>query len=419
MNRRQFLGTSLAAATAATVSGRARAASAGERKVLFVYNQGGWDPTRVFAPEFDNPNVDMESSAGESRAGEIPFVDHSQRPSVRSFLAANHQRTVVLNGVLVRAISHELCRMIALTGSTSGFAADWPALIAGASADRYVLPHLVVAGPSFPGDYGSLVARSGLNGQLDGLLSGEIIERADLPTDRPSRAVSQRLDQWLTGRAASRIAAATPGRDAALASAYDVSRSKAQALRALRDTMDFDAGEDLPDQAALAVRALSVGLSRCVSLAWPPGGQSGTWDSHIDNDPTQSSYFEELFSGLNDLVGLLQSTSGPDGGRLIDETLVVVWSEMGRTPQLNDNRGKDHWPYTSVLMFGGGLAGDRVVGAFDEGYQGAPVDPTTGEVTSSGEPLSAEMVGATVLAAAGIDPGDALPGVSPITAVLA
>ena len=78
---------------------------------------------------------------------------------MRTFLEAWHARTVVFNGLMVRSIAHEICTMIAMTGTTSGLRADWPAILAGEERDRYTLPHLVLGGPSFPGDLGVAVLR--------------------------------------------------------------------------------------------------------------------------------------------------------------------------------------------------------------------------------------------------------------------
>jgi hypothetical protein len=56
--------------------------------------------------------------------------------------------------------------------------------------------------------------------------------------------------------------------------------------------------------------------------------------------------------------------------------------------------------------------------AYDYNYYGMPVDPATGDVTENGTLLSSEVVGATLLAAADIDPGPSVSGVSPLTGVL-
>ena len=59
-------------------------------------------------------------------------------------------------------------------------------------------------------------------------------------------------------------------------------------------------------------------------------------------------------------------------------------SEMGRTPALNANLGKDHWPFTSVMLIGDGFIGDRVVGGFDAGWMGQSLDFGSAEVTDGG-----------------------------------
>ena len=56
------------------------------------------------------------------------------------------------------------------------------------------------------------------------------------------------------------------------------------------------------------------------------------------------------------------------------------------------------------MLVGRGLTGDRVIGAFDEYYNGSPVDPITGELSATGDLVSAEMLGATLLTLADIDP---------------
>lgn len=55
-----------------------------------------------------------------------------------------------------------------------------------------------------------------------------------------------------------------------------------------------------------------------------------------------------------------------DARGLLDETLVVVLSEMGRTPHINANAGRDHWTYCySTLLAGAGIRGGSVCGASD------------------------------------------------------
>jgi hypothetical protein len=384
-------------------------------KFIFVFNHGGWDPTRVFATTFANPNVDMEASAQLGSFGDLDFVDHAQRPAVRTFFTRNASRSLILNGVMVRSIAHEICTQIALTGSTSGLAPDWPAILAAAGGGDYALPHLVLAGPSFPAQYGYAVARSGDQGQLDELLTGEALERSPENLSGLPQISESVIDRYLTRRAAAKRDAAI-GLEQDLMNDYYDSHDKMTRLKSVRYLMDFQSAGGLGDQARVAVDALSIGLSRCVSLSHPT--QSFGWDTHQQNDTNQSPLWEGLFDGLNELMTLLDATPGQSAATLADETMVVVFSEMGRTPQLNAANGKDHWPYTSVLMVGGGVAGGRVIGGFDAEYYGKLVNFNSGELSDTGQVLSSEVLGATLLTAADIDPAGFVSGVSPLRAAL-
>jgi hypothetical protein len=412
LDRRSFLAGAGAAGLLAPTLARGSVSPA-DRRFLFVFASGGWDPTRVFADAFDNGNVDMEPDAAPATAHGLPYVDHPQRPSVRAFFEAHAERTLVLNGLLVRSIAHEICRMIAMTGDSSGLKADWPAIL-GASGSPVTVPSLVLGGPSFPGPLGAAVARTGSAGQLEALVDGDIVAWSDQVQPGLPLPTQHIVDRFAVGRASAQSQRVLGGNAAELYAAYAEATQSAQALRDLRYTMDFTGGATLAEQAEVAVDALTVGMSRCVCLS-----AEGEWDSHATNDPIQSVLFESTFAGLNQLMALLGGAPGRAGGSLLDETVVVVLSEMGRTPQLNGFAGKDHWPYTSAMVVGPGVTGGRVVGGFDALYGGRPVDPGSGDVVDDGPLLSAEALGATLLALADVDPAEHVPGVAPITGVLA
>src|SRR4029450_1002283 len=68
-------------------------------------------------------------------------------------------------------------------------------------------------------------------------------------------------------------------------------------------------------------------------------------------------YFDQTFSALLDDL---------DGRGLLDETLVVVTSDMGRTPRVNGAAGRDHWTFCySVVFAGAGVKGGTICGASD------------------------------------------------------
>jgi hypothetical protein len=88
----------------------------------------------------------------------------------------------------------------------------------------------------------------------------------------------------------------------------------------------------------------------------------GGWDTHTNNFDTLSSrLLPELDKGMSALVADLSRRG------LLDSTLVVWMGEFGRTPRINQNAGRDHWPRSwSVVMGGGGMKGGHVVGATDK-----------------------------------------------------
>ena len=85
---------------------------------------------------------------------------------------------------------------------------------------------------------------------------------------------------------------------------------------------------------------------------------------------------------------------------LLDDTLVVAMGEFGRTPKVNKNLGRDHWPGVwSLLMAGGGIRGGRVIGSSDKDG-GEPKD----------RPVSPMEVAASIYHALGVDLSLRLPG---------
>ena len=88
----------------------------------------------------------------------------------------------------------------------------------------------------------------------------------------------------------------------------------------------------------------------------------GGWDTHADNfDALSNRLLPQLDQGMAALTADLASRG------LLDTTTIVWMGEFGRTPRINQNAGRDHWPRSwSVVMGGGGLKGGQVVGATDK-----------------------------------------------------
>lgn len=392
---------------------RARAATGATKRIIVVFAQGGWDVTRVFAPQFGDGSVAMEADAEEATVGGLRFVDHPDRPSVRGFFERHHARSAILNGLLVPSVAHDACTRLVMTGMSDDTAPDWAARVAYDGSADFALPGFVAAGPSFPADAGSAVVRNGEGGQLDRLLRDGVAATLDQPVEPLSLSAQDRIDAFVSARSAAALSRST-GLARTTRDAFDRSLRHARDVKALSG-LDFSADELLSSQVALGLTLLGEGVSRAVTVR---SAADFAWDTHTNNDAGQSPLWEDLFADLLLLADGLEALPGTVEASLLDETVVVVLSEMARTPGLNKDDGKDHWPYTSALLFGGGVAGDRVLGGFDAQFFGDRVDPATGEIWGDGEELTTTMLGATLLALTGVEADGNEATVSPLASLL-
>ena len=131
------------------------------------------------------------------------------------------------------------------------------------------------------------------------------------------------------------------------------------------DTVRDRYGRHLFGQGLLLARRLVEAHVPLVTVYWidptPAGAGGGEYDSHgrIYHHmkqrlvPPTDRALSALFADLSDRG-------------LLDETLVIVMSEFGRTPRINKDAGRDHWPQVqSILMGGAGITGGSIYGASD------------------------------------------------------
>ena len=86
----------------------------------------------------------------------------------------------------------------------------------------------------------------------------------------------------------------------------------------------------------------------------------GGWDMHNDVDGSMSKNGSAMDTGFAALLQDLKSTG------LLETTMVVMFSEFGRTPRINENKGRDHYPKVfSTVFAGGGVKGGFVYGSSD------------------------------------------------------
>jgi hypothetical protein len=141
-----------------------------------------------------------------------------------------------------------------------------------------------------------------------------------------------------------------------LLEALDVSKEdpKVREIYGKGDPKNRDDGGPKMMEHMLVARRLVEAGARCVTLAF------SRWDHHGDNFGALRQDLPLLDQGVSALLTDLHQRG------LDKDVSVVVWGEFGRTPTINKDGGRDHWPRVSFSMLaGGGLRHGQVIGATD------------------------------------------------------
>jgi len=135
------------------------------------------------------------------------------------------------------------------------------------------------------------------------------------------------------------------------------------------------------DRFLLASRLIQAGV-RCVSFSW------GGWDTHGNNFVQMRRQVPALDRGLSALINDLEAHGA------LDNTIIMMSGEFGRTPRVNKTAGRDHWPRASFFFLaGGGLKHGQAIGATSKNGE-EPIE----------RPVHVQHVFHTVYQQLGIDP---------------
>lgn len=378
------------------------------KRIAVVRAFGGWDVTYCMDPKFtiagtvDGPDGDINGGDEtiETFNGIPIMINDNKRPSVSQFFQAYSGETIVVNGIYTGSIVHGDCQKRILTGDRSGSFPDMGAIAAVQQTGDYILPYLDLTGGALVGEYAAQTGQLGKNNQILALLDRELrVNHPDgmqYPIYTPPLNQKVHIENYLEYRR-NKLQSTPFGGARSAKQVADLSESQERKIALqinrdlLLDNLQFGSSGTLTSQAQTAALLMRENLCHSVSLQ-----TTNSWDTH-DDISDQHALFEDLFSGLNTLVAELQNNG------LFSETLIVVLSEMTRTPRKNADGGKDHWSSTSAMVIGGGINGGQVLGGTTDRIDTLGINLNNGQIDEGENPLSYDQFVAGILHAMGTE----------------
>ncbi|MCX6127630.1 MAG: DUF1501 domain-containing protein [Proteobacteria bacterium] len=389
LSRRELLlgGTCLAGYMMASKflpGGQAYAATQGyppQRRLVWINMSGGWDILEVTDPKVSSTSgIDMMYDWGlaQSLAGAGP---NDKIGRWLSRIALQGKDIVVVRGLNMGTTSHMAGSVYMDTGvlSNSGIvnAASIPSIVASESAAT--IPIIQLNGGSDPKiDRGLLSPVSVVRAQNLELYrsmypqTSESLQQKLLVLDYLDKSITRAKQR--TGEH-DRLKAISTAEEKIKVQLGDDVGSKLALTNTDRAPFAVNAPQSmnngLRDAFALSLKLLKNNLVSCLNLG------VGGFDTHANQErqmqPNLESFDYLMATFMNELRASNQ----------LDNTLIVVYSDFGRTPKINNNSGRDHWPFGGALLIGGGIEGGRMVGATDDNLRGLTINETTGARDSS------------------------------------
>lgn len=420
INRRQLmqasgalLGTSVIGSSAGLTRLQAAASAAKKngRHCVILWMSGGPSQIDTFDMKPKHANGGSLKEASTSVAG-MRFSEHLPK------LAKQADSLAILRGMSTKEGDHERGTVLMRTGHIPGGPVTYPAIGCSLSkalgTDLAELPDYVSIAP---GAFAANTIRPGFLGPKYAATSVAPVGPApddgftQLRVDFMERAAGvdptrheARLNLWREMQAdfiAARPSQNIVAHDTVYQSAIRMLNSDARHAFDLTDENSKTReayGRGAFGQGCLMARRL---IERGVPLVEVTLGNGLGWDTHTNNFETVENLSEELDAGWATLMDELR-----DRG-LLERTTILWAGEFGRTPNINSNGGRDHFPQAfTCVMAGGGVAGGQVYGkTSDDGMevsegkmneqdllstlcQSLGVDPATENIAEGGRPIA-------------------------------
>jgi len=333
---------------------------------------GGWDTTMLMDPKGVggiNRLYTADQIQQQGRHRFAPTEQHRQGGiSNEAFYAEFGRELLILNGLDYSVNNHSPCARYMATGKLDSLA--WPtfaALVAACQGPDCPLAFLTFGNYSATGN---LVAMS----RVPYLPSLQRIANADAIEGNPKAPYHDefalnRIEQAMADRRAERQQSPLLPRSQRAESMLYAAQVNSKALSRVVPHIPKEIPKQrIAQQAEIALASFRAGVCVSANLS------IGQFDSHASNDTDQMKLIPELLEGIAYLLHRAESL------QIRERLVVVIQSEMGRTPNYNNGNGKDHWSIGSIMFLGPGIRGDRVIGKTDDAQFAVKINPQTLEV---------------------------------------
>jgi hypothetical protein len=347
-----------------------QALAAYEGPYYVVFNaSGGWDTTYLMDPKGTGGINRLYAEGDILTQGAHKFAPTAGKIQAgignEDFFRQFGSELLVLNGLDYSVNNHSPGARYMATGKLDSLAyPTFAALVAACKGPTCPLAFLTFGNYS---NTGNLVAMSRISylPSLAKVANADAIEgnlrrpyEDDFVVDRIQAALKEQIDTRLSSALLPRVERAQSMLYAAQANSHALQRITPFIPASIPK-------ERMAQQAEIALAAFKAGV--CVSA----NISIGQFDSHKNNDADQMKLIPEFLAGIAYFLRRAEEL------QIRDKLVVVVQSEMGRTPNYNNGNGKDHWSIGSAMFLGHGIRGNRVIGATDEKQFAVPVLPDT------------------------------------------
>jgi len=330
---------------------------------------GGWDTTYMMDPKGVEGINRLYADGDILTDGALRFAPTAKHiaegMSNEDFFAKYAKELLVLNGLDYSVNNHSPCSRYMATGHLDSLA--YPTFAAIVAACRG--PECPLAFLTF-GNYsatGNLVPMA----RVPYIPSLQLLSNADAIHGIPQHQyhdpfVSNRIQQALAEQRQRHSSQPQLPRQERAGNMLYAAQWNSKALARIAPHIPKDIPKDpLSQQAEIALASFKAGV--CVSANLT----IGQFDSHQKNDEDQMKLIPKFLASIDYLLRRAEDL------QIREKLVLVIQSEMGRTPSYNSGNGKDHWSIGSIMFLGPGIKGNRVIGATDKGQFTVPIDPKT------------------------------------------